>query len=120
MRRETEAIAVNSSVIRTKKNSSGFDNQTGKTYTAIARMPEIQVNRIRLALQPAEINKSINLCKTNAHKIDLALKIWSFDVISPMLSLTTLNIAADLLCHPGTYGATSICLLCLKCPTFLY
>ena len=29
-------LVVNSSVIRTKKNSSGFDNQTGKTYTAIA------------------------------------------------------------------------------------
>ena len=38
---------------------------------------------------------SINLGSTYAHRIDLALKIWSCDVISPMRCPTSLKIVAE-------------------------
>ena len=44
------------------------------------------------ALQPATENKSINLGTTNLHKIDMALKIVSCDIISPVHCLTNLKI----------------------------
>ena len=69
------------------------------------------------ALQTAVVNKSINLGTTNAHRIGLALKIWSWYVISPMHCLTSLKIMVDLWCHPGCFTAACVCLLFLECPT---
>ena len=49
-----------------------------------------------LALQPALVNKSINLWTTNAKRIDLALKMRNGDVIGPMPCLTSLKFVAEL------------------------
>ena len=54
------------------------------------------------ALQPAVVNEYVNLGTTNAHRIDLALKIWSCDVICCMHRLASLKIVADLCCRPST------------------
>ena len=48
------------------------------------------------ALQPSVINKGINLGTTNAHKIDLDLKVQSRKVMSPMQCLASLEILAEL------------------------
>ena len=48
------------------------------------------------AFQPALVNKSINSGTTSNHKIDLALKIQSSDVISPMHCRTSLKIVAEM------------------------
>ena len=48
------------------------------------------------ALQPAVVNESINLGTTTAQRIDLALKVRSHNVISPMHCLTSLKILAEL------------------------
>ena len=49
-----------------------------------------------IVLATAVENMSINLGTTNAQRIDLALKIWSCGVISPMHCLTSLKIVAEL------------------------
>ena len=69
------------------------------------------------ALQPAEVNKSINLGTINPQRIDLALKRQSCDVISPMHCLTCLKKVAELGCHQVTFGANLICLLFWECST---
>ena len=68
-------------------------------------------------MKPSLVNKSFNLPTTNAQRIDLTLNVWSCDIISPMLCLTSLNILAELWCHQGPFSATYVCLLLLECPT---
>ena len=48
------------------------------------------------ALQPSVVNTSINLVTTNTYRIDLALKVRSCDVISPMHCLTSPKIVVEL------------------------
>ena len=48
------------------------------------------------ALQASAVNKSINLVTQNAQRIDLALKMQSCVIISPMHHLTILKIEAEL------------------------
>ena len=73
-----------------------------------------KINWIRLGT-PACFSK--NLGTPNAHGIDLALKVWSCDIISPMHCLTSPKMVAELWCHQGTFGKTCICLPFLECPT---
>ena len=58
---------------------------------------------------------SINLVTTNPQRIDLALKVQSWNGISPMHCLTSLKILAELRCHEGTLGATCVFLLFWEC-----
>ena len=51
----------------------------------------------RKGFQPSVVNKSLtNLGITNTHRIDLAIRNWSCDVICPMYCLTSLKIVAEL------------------------
>ena len=76
-----------------------------------------KVNRKSWTLQPSALNMSIKLGTTNTHRIDLALKMRSCDIISPMHCLTSLSILAELSYDQGTFSATWICLLFRECPT---
>ena len=49
-----------------------------------------------MALQPSVMNKSIYLGITHSHRTDLALKIGSSTVFSPIHCLTSLNSVAEL------------------------
>ena len=55
-----------------------------------------KVNIIRWGTQPSVVNKIFNLGTTNTQSIDLALKMQSCDIISPMHCLTSMKIAAEL------------------------
>ena len=50
----------------------------------------------RWVLQLVVVNKNVKLGTTNAHRMYLALKIHSWDAISPMHCLTSLKIVAEL------------------------
>ena len=47
------------------------------------------------ALQLSLVNQSINLGTTNAQRFYLALKVQSYDVITPIYCLTSLMILAE-------------------------
>ena len=64
---------------------------------AFEQFSEVELlNNKGWALQPTIRNNSINLGTGKAPRIDLALKVCSHDVISPMHSLTSLKILAEL------------------------
>ena len=64
-----------------------------------------KVNRKSWTLQPSALNMSIKLGTTNTHRIDLALKMRSCDIIC----LTSSSILAELSYDQGTFSATWVC-----------
>ena len=56
----------------------------------------------------------------DAHTIDLGLKLWSCDVISPLHCMTGMKVVTELWCHPGTFIATCIFLLFLESSILFY
>ena len=60
------------------------------------REDETKAKQVRGKLRPSLVDISFNLGTTNTQRIDLALKVRSCDVISPMHGLTSLNILAVL------------------------
>ena len=73
--------------------SQRMQGLTSRTYPD-AQLSYSNLIEIGWALQASLVNKSINLGTTNAQRIDLALKVRSRGVISPMHSLTSLKILA--------------------------
>ena len=129
IKEENRFVEVITTVLENESENEGLESITAISQRmqglTIRTYPAAQLSYSNLiekgwAPQASLVNNSINLAITNTQRIDLALKVRSRDVISPMHCLNCMKILVQFNCHQGSFRAACICLLFLECPTLLF